>query len=118
MESMKVVTAQHAARAHELHEKVNAMHDQVEAVAQWWWNKIVSPAERTAQLVESAALCERSEKKSELSKEIMRARVQLRKVRHDMAFVQLQSKLDELKAAVEDLRTWQKMAPLLDSCPE
>jgi hypothetical protein len=118
MESLKVVTAQHAARAREFHEKVDAMHDHVEAIAQWWWQKIVAPADRTAQLVEAAAEGELSQKKSELSKEIMRSRVHLRKMRHDLSFVHMQSKLDELKAAVEDLSTWQKMAPLLDSCPE
>lgn len=116
MESM--ITAQHAARAHEIHAKFDAFHTEIEAVAYFCSAKLVQQAESTAQLVEVAARVHASAKKSDLSKQIMASRVSLRGMRHDLSLIQLQGRLDDLKSKLSELQAMQLMAPLLDSCPE
>jgi|688.fasta_scaffold757975_3 hypothetical protein len=115
---MTIITAQHAARACEIHETFDAFHDEVEAVSTFFYTKVVNAAKSTAELAEAAAKVHASEKKSELSKRIIASRLSLRGMRHDMALIQMQTRLDDLKAKLSELQAMQLMAPLLDACPE
>jgi hypothetical protein len=116
MESM--ITAQHAARACEIHERFDAFHDDIESANSFFYNKVVTPAKATADLVQKAAKVHASGKASPLSKQIMASRVSLRGMRHDMALLRMQEQLDSLKQKLSELQAMQLMAPLLDSCPE
>jgi hypothetical protein len=116
MESM--ITAQHAARACEIHERFDAFHDELEGVNNFFYGKVVTPAKATAELVQKAAKVHASGKASPLSKQIMASRVSLRGMRHDMALLHMQTRLDDLKEKLSELQAMQLMAPLLDSCPE
>lgn len=118
MESLKVVTAQHAARAHELHEKFDALHGEVSSLQDWVWHKLCHPSEKTAEVATLAAKVHASAKSSRISKEIATGRVLLRSAKHDMTLVRLQERLDDLKSKVSELQAWHIMAPLLDNCPE
>jgi hypothetical protein len=116
MESM--ITAQHAARACEIHERFDAFHDEIESVASFFYKKVVVRAAATGDLVQKAAKVHASGKASPLSKQIMASRVSLRGMRHDMALLHMQTRLDDLKEKLSELQAMQLMAPLLDSCPE
>lgn len=118
MESMKIVTAQHAARAHELHEKFDSLHTEISNLQDWVWQKLCVPSEKTAEITAFAARAHASAKSSAVGKEIASSRVALRTAKHDMTLVRLQERLDDLKSKVAELQGWQIMAPLLDSCPE
>lgn len=115
---MKIVTAQHAARAHEIHEKFDALHGELVSLQDWAWSKLCQPSEKTAEITAFAAKVHASEKSSAIGKEIASSRVALRTAKHDMTLVRLQEKLDDLKSKVAELQGWQIMAPLLDACPE
>lgn len=115
---MKIVTAQHAARAHELHEKFGALHDSLSSIESWVYSKLVQPSEKTAEITAFAAKVHASTKSSAIGKEIASSRVALRTAKHDMTLVRLQEQLEDLKSNVAELQGWQIMAPLLDSCPE
>lgn len=115
---MQMITAQHAARAHEIHEKFDAFHDEFDRVSSFFYGKVVAAAKVTAELVEEASRVHASDKKSPLTKEIMASRVSLRGMRHDMHLIQMQQRLDDLKSALSELQAMQLMAPLLDACPE
>lgn len=115
---MQMITAQHAARAHEIHTKFDEFADEVEAAANWCHAKLVHAAHVTAELVESAARVHASEKKSQLSKQIMASRVSLRGMRHDMSLILMQKRLEDLQSRLSELQAMQLMAPLLDACPE
>lgn len=118
MEPVKIITAQHAARAHELHEKFDALHTEVSSLQDWVWSKLCVPSEKTAQVATFAAKAHASAKTSAIGKEIATGRVMLRSAKHDMTLVHLQAKIADLQAKVSELQAWDIMAPLLDSCPE
>jgi hypothetical protein len=118
MEPMKVVTAQHAARAHEAHEKFDSIHNEINTLGDWVWTKLCTPADKTAQITAFAARTHASTKTSEIGKEIATSRVLLRCAKHDMMLMRLQERLDDLKLKVSELQAWEVMSPLLDSCPE
>lgn len=115
---MQMITAQHAARAHEVHLKFDELHMKVDGLRDWVATELCNRAEATAKVVEKAVKVHSSEKSTPIEREMMCHRVALRGTRNDMALLQLKEKLGELQSAATELQAWIEMAPLLDACPE